>query len=218
MLKPGTEMILSMYCKKYPEIAAIQESLKKCTEMLTVCFQNGGKLLICGNGGSCADADHIVGELAKPFRMDRPLEAELCDCLSRQGESGILLSQHLQAGLPAINLGAHAALITATANDIGGDYIYAQQVVAYGHQGDILLGISTSGNSKNISYAGVTAKAKGMQTVGLTGKNGGRMSRDFDLILCADAENTEDIQDLHSAIYHAVCSAVEYQCWGKTTS
>ena len=215
-MKPGAEAILSAYCKRFPEIAAVQELLKKCTEMLTDCFQNGGKLLICGNGGSCADADHIVGELAKSFRIDRPLEAELCSGLDRQGESGILLRQHLQAGLPAISLGAHAALITATANDIGGDYIYAQQVVAYGRRGDVLLGISTSGNSKNVRYAGIAAKAKGMRTLGLTGKNGGKMAEEFDLVLCVGAENTEDIQDLHSVVYHAVCAAVEYQYWGET--
>lgn len=214
MLKPGTETILQRYCDKEFAIASIKEALYQAVRVLVDCFQRGGKLLVCGNGGSCADADHIVGELVKAFRVERPVEASLADSLSAQGEDGKLLAVKLQGGLPAINLGAHAALMTAMSNDVGGEYIYAQQVVAYGQPGDVFLGISTSGNSRNVLLAGGAAKVKGLKTIALTGRGGGRMKASFDLALCADADSTEDVQDLHSKIYHAICAAVEYEFWG----
>ena len=215
MLKSGTEAILHTYTIKVPAFAAIRKDLQTCVEMLADCFQNGGQLLICGNGGSCADADHIVGELVKAFRMDRPLEASLSAALRDQGEFGAELASCLQGGLPALNLGAHSALMTAMQNDVGGQYMFAQQVAAYGRSGDVLLGISTSGNSRNVLYAGAVARAKGMKTIGLTGRNGGMMGQTFDLALCAQADSVEDVQDLHSAIYHAICAAIEYQFWGE---
>lgn len=214
MLKTGTENILRTYCGKYPAIAEIEVPLRTCVQLFSDCFVCGGKLLVCGNGGSCADADHIVGELVKAFRMKRPIAEPLAVALEGQGTNGERLAKMLQGGFPAINLGAHSALLTAVINDMSGEYIYAQQVVAYGREGDILLGISTSGNSEDVLYAGLVAKAMGMKTVGLTGKTGGKMGAQFDLVLRADADTTEDIQDLHSVIYHAVCACVEYQCWG----
>ncbi len=214
MLKQGTLDILSTYANKVPAIASMKEPLRACVKILTDCFQSGGQLLICGNGGSCADADHIVGELVKAFRMKRPLDEALSSALQEQDEQGANLANCLQGGLPAINLGAHAALMTAMHNDVGGQFMFAQQVVAYGRRGDVLLGISTSGNSQNVLYAGAVARAKGVKTIGLTGKDGGTMSRRFDLTLHAQADSVEDIQDLHSSIYHAICAAVEYQFWG----
>jgi len=215
MLKTGTAEILRTYCEKSPAIAAIWDQMLECVELLTGCFQSGGKLLICGNGGSCADADHIVGEMVKSFRIPRPLDAELSAALLEQGKQGTFLAERLQSGLPAINLGAHNALLTAMLNDVGGEFVFAQQVVAYGRKGDVLLGISTSGNSANVLYAGAAARAKGMKTIGLTGRSGGEMAKEFDLVLCAEADSTEDIQDIHSSIYHALCAAVEYQFWGE---
>ncbi len=215
MLKPGTTEILRTYCDKYPAIAGIEIPLKRSIQFLVDCFTRGGQLLVCGNGGSCADADHIVGELVKAFRMKRPLSDSLIVALQEQGTTGEDLAKTLQGGFPAINLGAHSALMTAVLNDMSGEYIYAQQVVAYGREGDILLGISTSGNSENILHAGLVAKVKGMKTIGLTGKSGGRMVNQFDLVLRADANTTEDIQDIHTIIYHTICACVEYQCWGN---
>jgi len=214
MLKPGTTEILHTYCRKYPAIAEIELPLKTCIQLLADCFKRGGQLLVCGNGGSCADADHIVGELVKAFRMKRPLSESLVMALREQGEKGEDLAKTLQGGFPAINLGAHSALMTAVLNDMSGEYVYAQQVVAYGRTGDILLGISTSGNSENILHAGLVAKVKGMKTIGLTGKSGGKMNDQFDLVLRADANTTEDIQDIHTIIYHTICACVEYQFWG----
>lgn len=214
MLKAGTEKILHSYCEKNPAVAKIKEPLWECVRLLCTCFEQGGQLLVCGNGGSCADADHIVGELVKAFKLKRPLTAPLAIALQGQGNEGKRLAENLQGGLPAINLGAHASLMTAVVNDMGGEYIYAQQVAAYGRVGDIFLGISTSGNAADVLHAGQVAKAKGMTTIGLTGRTGGRMEERFDLMLHADSTVTEDIQDQHSTIYHAICAAVEYQCWG----
>jgi len=214
MLREGTEALLDAYCQKSETAAAIHAPLRECAELLCECFKRGGQLLVCGNGGSCADADHIVGELVKAFRLERPLTVPLARALQEQGPDGTLLAEHLQGGIPAINLGAHASLLTAMVNDVGGEYIYAQQVAAYGRAGDILMGISTSGNSLNVLNAGRTAKAKGMHTLGLTGRTGGQMKRLFDSVICAPADSTEDVQDIHSKIYHALCACVEYELWG----
>lgn len=214
MLKAGAEQILHSYCEKSLAIRKIEEPLRECIGLLCNCFEQGGQLLVCGNGGSCADADHIVGELVKAFKLKRPLTGPLAMALKGQGHQGKLLAENLQGGLPAINLGAHSSLMTAVVNDMGGEYIYAQQVVAYGREGDVFLGISTSGNAADVLHAGMVAKAKGMKTIGLTGKTGGKMEERFDLILHADSVITEEIQDQHSMIYHAICAAVEYQLWG----
>lgn len=214
MLKAKTEQILHNYCEKNPAVQAIKEPLWKCVDLLCDCFKRGGQLLVCGNGGSCADADHIVGELVKSFKLDRPLTEPLAGALQKQGPDGVSLAERLQGGLPAINLAAHSALLTAVVNDLGGEYVYAQQVAAYGREGDVFLGISTSGNAADVLYAGMVAKAKGMKTIGLTGKTGGKMEEQFDFLLHSDSTITEEVQDQHSIIYHAICAAVEYQCWG----
>lgn len=214
-MKVGTEAILRRYYEKEPTIAAEKESLEKAIGILVDSFQKGGKLLICGNGGSCADADHIVGELVKAFRIKRPLDADLADTLCAQSPESASMAENLQGSLPAINLGTHAALMTAMENDVGGEYIFAQQVVAYGQPEDVFLGISTSGNSKNVLLAGEIAKAKRLTTIGLVGRTGGKMKERFDLAICADADCTEDAQDLHSKMYHAICAAVEYEFWGE---
>ncbi len=215
MLKQGTQELLRTYCANHPSIAEIEVPLTECIVRLVDCFSKGGQLLICGNGGSCADADHIVGELVKAFRLQRPLDELTVRRLQEQGEQGALLADRLQSGLPAISLGAHASLLTAMVNDVGGRYIFAQQVVAYGREGDILLGISTSGNSDDVLCAGLAARAKGLWTMGLTGRTGGKMESMFDLVLHAEADTTEGVQDVHSVIYHAICACVEYQCWGE---
>lgn len=214
MLSEGTEELLNSYCDKDEAVKASRELLRECISRLCECFAQGGQLLICGNGGSCADADHIVGELVKAFKRNRPLAPALTESLLSQDPDGALLAERLQGGVPAINLAAHTSLVTAMINDVGGEHIFAQQVVAYGREGDFLLGISTSGNSPDVLNAGRTAKAKGMHTLGLTGRTGGKMKELFDVVLCVPADSTEDVQDLHSKIYHALCACVEYELWG----
>lgn len=190
--------------------ADLEPALREAVALMARAFQSGGKLLLCGNGGSSAQADHIVGELVKSFRLSRPLDRALRDKLTTPA-----LLEKLQGGLPAVSLSAHAALVTAMINDVGGDYIFAQQVVAYGRAGDVLLGISTSGNSRDILYAAETAKAMGITTVALTGRSGGKMKSLFDLCIAAPSEITEDIQDMQSTIGHILCAALECEFWGE---
>lgn len=214
MMKQSTEYIFKKYSAKYNFVRQVEPQLRAAVEALTKSYRQGGKLLICGNGGSAADADHIVGELMKAFRIRRPLEETLRAALG--GPKGTSpLMEHLEGSLPAINLSAQTAFITAQLNDVGGDFIYAQQVVGYGRPEDVLLGISTSGNSRNVLYAGETAKAMGLTTIGLTGRNSGRMGEFFDLLLCAPDDNTEGVQDMHSVFYHILCAALENEFWGE---
>lgn len=210
-MKASTEKLLGGYAQRSAAVRAAERELRAAIALLADACRAGGKLLICGNGGSCADADHIVGELVKSFRIHRPLDEATKAGLAGRPE----LADKLEAGIPAINLGAHASLVTALINDVGADYVYAQQVIGYGRAGDVLLGISTSGNSKNVLYAAEVAKAKGMKTVGLTGRTGGKMRETFDVLLCAGASATEDIQDIHSTFYHILCAALENEFWGE---
>lgn len=208
-MNKSTEALFDKYMAQHAFVAPLLPDIRAAIAILEDSYRAGGKLLVCGNGGSNADADHIVGELVKSFRIHRPLPLDM------QAALGDTLSDKLQGGLPAINLGAHTSLITAMINDVGGDYIFAQQVVGYGRSGDVFLGISTSGNSKNILYAGEAAKAMGIQTIGLTGRDGGKMKEQFDLTIVAKSDRTEDIQDIHSTIYHIICAALETQFWGE---
>ena len=212
-MKQSTEYIFLKYREKHAFMAELEMPLRMTVELLVDSYQNGGKLLVCGNGGSSADADHIVGELMKAFRIRRPLDEKTGEELRKMGASQ--LAEMLEGSLPAINLSAHTALVTAQSNDVGADYVYAQQVTGYGRPGDVLLGISTSGNSRNILYAAAAARAKGMKSVALTGQDGGKMNESFDVLLKAPADNTEDIQDIHSTLYHILCAALENEFWGE---
>lgn len=213
MLKPTTYAVLDRYYRHRCELQDVAEQINSMIELFVNAFQNGKKVLICGNGGSGADADHIVGELVKAFKKTRAIETKTAQILRQNSKYGNLLLDKLQGGLPAINLSAHTALLTAMINDVGGEFIYAQQVMAYGQPGDILLGISTSGNAINVLYAAAVAKAKGMHTIGLTGAKGGKMLSDFDHVIRVSSEVTEDIQDIHSMVYHAICAGVEEELW-----
>lgn len=212
-MKQSTEDIFCKYREQHSFVKILEPQIRQTVMLMETSFRKGGKLLICGNGGSNADADHIVGELVKSFRIHRPLGKEMRTALS-DADGTSPLAEKLEGGLPAINLGAHTSLITALINDVGAEYIFAQQVIGYGRPGDVLLGISTSGNSKDILYAGEVAKARGIQTIGLTGRTGGKMQACFDIVLRAEADATEDIQDMHSTIYHIICAALEAQFWG----
>lgn len=192
----------------YPKLECVKSQIVKAVEMLIETFKDGGKLLICGNGGSAGDADHIVGELMKGFMMRRELNSEMRSKIV-DSEYGQYLNDNLQLALPAINLASHNALITALCNDIGQDIIFAQQVLGYGKSGDVLFGISTSGNSMNIVYAGVVAKALGMKTLGMTGIRECKMDERFDVIIKVPSDVTPAIQDLHRPVYHCICEMVE---------
>lgn len=189
------------------------ENIKKAHYVIDMCYKNKGKILICGNGGSAADSDHIVGELVKGFTKKRSLSNELKKKIESFGELGLEMSNKLQDSLPAISLLAHTSLITATLNDIGGEEVYAQQIIGYGNKEDILIGISTSGNSKNILKAGIVAKAKGMKLISFSGRNGGKMKDLFDISLIMPSDVTSEIQDMHSVVYHLLCEMLEVDRW-----
>lgn len=205
--------VLSSYINKYSFIAVIKDSILSAFNLIDKCYKAGGKLLICGNGGSAADADHIVGELLKGFNKSRRLTEEQTNRFKEFGKQGEHLASVLQGALPAINLSAHTSLITAIINDIGAEEIYAQQVIGYGNRGDLLLGISTSGNSKNIINAGIAAKVMGVNTLALTGEKGGIIADSFDIAIKVPSSITCDIQDMHSIVYHLLCTMIEAERW-----
>lgn len=192
--------------ERYPVLDAVKDDVRKAYELLEACYEQGGKLLIAGNGGSCADAEHIVGELMKGFVKRREVSDSFAECLRNADEvRGAELAKKLQGGLPAIALTGHAGLSTAYLNDVDGDLIFAQQTYGYGRPGDVLIGISTSGNAKNVMYAMTVAKALGMKTIGLTGKDGGALKREADVSVVVPETETFKIQELHLPVYHALC-------------
>ncbi|MEO9894106.1 SIS domain-containing protein [Aurantibacter sp.] len=204
------EAILENLIVRYPVLQSCKETVRKSGQILIQSFQDEGKLLICGNGGSASDSDHIVGELMKSFSKKRPLTSEVKKGLQESSEErGTLLATKLEGGLPAISLNAHGGLISAISNDIGGDFIFAQQVLGYGRKNDVLLAISTSGNSKNVIDACITAKALGMKVIGLLGETGGKIKELCDVAICVPATNTAAVQEYHLPIYHALCIMVE---------
>jgi D-sedoheptulose 7-phosphate isomerase len=196
--------------EKYPDLENCKEDIVSAFQLLVNSFSNGGKLLICGNGGSASDCEHIVGELMKGFMSRRVLSREQKELfVNMYGEHGNDLANHLQGALPAISLVSHTSLITALANDISADMIFAQQVYGLGVPGDTVLGISTSGNSQNIIHALQVAKAKGLHTIGLTGRSGGFMKDVCDVIIRVPYDSTPDVQERHLPIYHALCILLE---------
>ena len=195
---------------RYPVLEPIKVSVMEAYEILKECFETGHKLLLAGNGGSAADSEHIVGELMKGFVKRRQVPEDMAGKMERIDEkAGKELALKLQGGLPAIALSGHPALSTAFLNDVEGELIYAQQVYGYGQEGDVLWGISTSGNAANIHYAAVTAKAKGMKVIGLTGRDGGKMAGYSDAAVIVPEQETFKIQELHLPIYHALCLMLE---------
>jgi D-sedoheptulose 7-phosphate isomerase len=184
-------------------------------ELLKSCYEQGGKLMICGSGGSAADSEHIVGELMKGFKLKRSLpEAARVKLTEAFPQEGAHLADQLQGALPALSLVSQTALITAVANDVDADLIYAQQVYGYGRPGDALLGISTSGNSANILHALRVARTLGLHTVGLTGRGGGEMKALCDVTICVPEDETLQIQERHLPVYHALCELLEQAFFG----
>ena len=178
----------------------MRNTLDEAVGLLIACFEKGGKLLVCGNGGSAADSAHIVGELVKGFMKKRPVSGAI-----REACGGAPLQQ----GLPAIDLTAQGAVISAIINDLGGECVYAQQVMACGRPGDVLIGISTSGNAQNVIWAVKAAKALDLNTIALTGADGGALSALCGLTLRSDETETYLVQEDHLRFYHRLCLMVE---------
>ncbi len=202
--------VLEDLYRRYPALRPCAADIGRALDMLTACYRNGGKLLACGNGGSAADADHLVAELMKDFLRPRPLEGEVRRRLEEaEGADGRFLAGSLQGALPAISLGAHGALLSAFSNDRAPEAAFAQQVLGYGRPGDVLVCFSTSGNSRNAVLAAVAARSLGLAVVGLTGRAGGKLAPLCDASVRVPAEETYQVQELHLPVYHALAAALE---------
>ena len=207
---------IEVLVNRYPVLNSVKDEIVEAYFLLVESYKNEGKLLIAGNGGSAADAEHIVGELMKGFKLPRKLNENFTDKLiSENEELGTVLAESLQGALPAIALDGHPALSTAYMNDCEPLLCFAQQVNGYGKAGDVFLGISTSGNSKNILYAATTAHAKGMKVIGLTGAKDSKLTQMSDVCIKVPQTGTYMIQELHLPVYHCLCLMLEDEFFGE---
>jgi len=196
--------------QRYPLLECTKSDIILAYEAIVETFSNGGKILIAGNGGSAADAEHIVGELMKSFIKKHKLpEAFQNKIESFNSDISEYLLSHLQPGLPALSLSGQISLNTACINDIDGNITFSEQVYGYGKSGDVFFGISTSGNAKNIIYATATAKAKELKTIALTGFDGGRLKTIADISIVVPEKEAYKIQELHLPVYHCLCLMIE---------
>lgn len=219
MTTQSTLFLVDQLCERYSTLTTVKPAIEEACNQMIACYENGGKILVCGNGGSCSDSDHIVGELMKSFELKRPISSKLQEKLAAiDPERGSYLASHLQQGLPAISLTAHTALITAVANDIDGEVIFAQQVIGYGRPNDILIGISSSGNSRNVLDACMVASAINLKVIGLTGETGGKMKAFCDILINVPGRRTYFVQELHLPVYHLLCLAVEHHFFGPSAT
>lgn len=201
---------IELLVERYPSLAPIKDDIVAAYLLLAESYQNGGKLLIAGNGGSAADAEHMVGELMKSYKLRRKVENDFAQKLvAEDQELGKVLAENLQGALPAIALDGHLSLSTAYMNDCEPLLCFAQQVNGFGRPGDVFVGISTSGNSKNVLYAAVAARAKGMKVLGLTGANDSKLKELSDVCIQVPQTETYMVQELHLPIYHCLCLMLE---------
>ena len=205
---------LAAFLEKYPALTGVAPALTRLCDMIVETYENGGKLLVCGNGGSAADSEHIVGELMKGFENRRPLPEADREKL-RRVPHGEELAEKLQKPLRAISLVSQTGVISAFANDVDPALVYAQQVWGYGDPGDLLLALSTSGNSENVVYAAEAAKALGVKTAAITGEKESALSALCDLTLRLPAQSPKDVQELTMPVYHYFCLAAEGYFFGK---
>lgn len=215
-LEQKLEKHIDLLIERYPRLTSVRQEIIDAYLLMEESYENGGKLLIAGNGGSAADSEHIVGELMKRFKILRPVSKEYAEKLKEVDPvRGAELTKDLECSLMAIPLVAHEALTTAYINDVDGLGVFAQQLFGYGRKGDVFLGISTSGNSKNIMNATVVARASGIKVVGLTGAKGGELATVADVAVKAPETETYMIQELHLPIYHCWCLMLEDHFFGE---
>ena len=209
---------IELLVERYPVLKAIENEVFNAYQIQENCYAHGGKLLVAGNGGSAADAEHIVGELMKGFKLPRKPDADFAEKLIAENQKlGSVLAENLQGALPAIALDGHPALSTAYMNDCEPLLCFAQQVNGYGKTGDVFLGISTSGNSKNVLYAATTAHAKGMRVIGLTGAKSSKLGQMSDVCIKVPQIETYMIQELHLPVYHCLCLMLEERFFGENS-
>ena len=207
--------MLKELIERYPVLETCRAEIERAGEMMLETYRAGGKIMVCGNGGSCADSDHIVGELMKGFLQLRPIRGEkrtaMCEALGEDGED---IVGKLQGGIPAISLPAQAAVLSAFANDVDASLMYAQLVYGYARKGDLLIGLSTSGNSKNVVLAAKVAKACGISALALTGSRESKLSEICDCTVRVPETETFKVQELHLPIYHYLCAYMENEIFG----
>ena len=220
-MKESASAAVDTLIARYPALAVCAADIRAATDALIACYRTGGKLIVCGNGGSAADAEHIVGELMKGFLLPRHLDEHILSklhaaCDATDPRTVDYFMQNLQGALPAISLPSQLAISTAFSNDQAPDLTFAQQVLGLGKPEDVLLGITTSGNSKNVLYAFRMAQALGLTTIALTGASGGKCAAGgyADITIKAPADETYMIQEYHLPIYHTLCIAVEEEFFG----
>jgi D-sedoheptulose 7-phosphate isomerase len=208
-MKESVKNIFEELFLRYPELEVCRDSILEAYNIIRATYENGGCLFACGNGGSCSDSEHIIGELLKSFKFKRKINPILAEKLSEMGEYGKDLANTLEGALPAVSLCGHGALTTAFLNDTEPTMTFAQQLLGLGNAGDTLIVISTSGNSKNCTYAATLAKAMGIKTVAMTGEKESKLSALCDVTIKAPECETFKIQEKHLPIYHALCAMAE---------
>ena len=214
-MKTSVRKIFNELYDHYPDLTQCREDIEAAFNLLVKCYKKRGKILLCGNGGSAADAEHIACELMKEFKLKREVTREDARKICRvDPENSEFLCEGLQRALPAISLVSQMALFSAFANDVNIDMVFAQQVYGYGRENDILLAISTSGTSANVCNAARIAKAMGLGVIGLTGKTGGTLALYSNVAIRAPSDQTYRIQEYHKPIYHALCAMLEEEFFG----
>lgn len=208
-------IMLEDLIRRYPILDCCRKQIELSYEILVDCLEAGGSVFVAGNGGSAADSDHIVGELQKGFILRRPLsETDKNTLLELDGENGRYLADHLQYGLPAFSLMSQSALSSAVTNDLGGDLGPSQSLMALGRENDVFIGISTSGNSRNIALACQVAALKNIHVIGMTGKNGGKLGNISEVCIMVPETETYKVQELHLPVYHTLCMMLEKHFFG----
>ncbi len=214
-MKEKVKKILDETLQRYSALEQCREQISAAFECIAAAYGRGGKLLLCGNGGSASDCEHIVGELMKSFKLPRTLGEEEKQKLSACGEPGRIAAEGLECGLPAISLTSHPSLSTAFANDRDPLLAFAQQLYVLGREEDVLLAITTSGNSKNCLCAAAVARAKGMKVVFLTGAGGGKAVSCADVCIRVPQTQTYLVQELHLPVYHCLCAMLEEEFFAE---
>ncbi len=208
-MKEYTQSVLDTLINKYPQLTGSKESISESFKLIYDALESGHSLFTCGNGGSDADGRHIVGELRKSFRLPRPVTEETRDKLSLLGENGEYLIEHLERALPVFSLNENSSLLSAYENDAAADAALAQALFGAAKQGDVLLCISTSGNSRNCVLAATLARAMGLVTVSLTGERSSKLSELSDVTIAVPETETYKVQELHLPVYHCLCAMLE---------
>ena len=208
-MKNTTKDILEELTIKYPQLKGCILDIERAFILLKDCFKKGGRLFVCGTGGSSSDSEHIVGELLKSFKKRRPIQKEIYEKLQSLGKDGAYLCEKLEGALPAYSLNSQVSIMTAFANDKAWDATYAQELYGLGKKGDCLITLSTSGNSQNCVYAACIAKAKGISSIALTGEGGGKLKEYSDCTIAVPEKETYKVQELHLPVYHCLCAMLE---------